>query len=69
MNTPQIIVREFLFGWFLERGDSNPLRIHAAKNIANRAVFAARVDRLKQNQLFVAAVGIQPALECHQFIA
>ena len=44
---PQVVVAEFRRGRRLETGHADSLRVHAAHHVPDRAVLAARIDRLQ----------------------
>ena len=50
VDAPQEIMREFLFGRFLERSHMNALRIDVRKNMLDAAILAAGVHRLHDHQ-------------------
>jgi len=66
MRAPQKVVIEFVRRWHFEAGDSDTLRIDAAKHLADRAVLAARIHRLKHDQDLVLVFGIKQFLQVTQ---
>ena len=50
MNAPQEIMREFLFGRFLERAHVNPLRVDVRKDMLDATILAAGIHRLHDDQ-------------------
>src|SRR5262249_7381178 len=50
VGAPKEIVRGFVFARLLECENAYPLRVHAAEDVANDAVFAGRVERLQDDE-------------------
>src|SRR5260370_3563226 len=63
MNAPEKIVRGFAFGRRLERHDAQTERIDVVKNTANRAVLAACIHALKNEQDALRALCVQLLLQ------
>src|SRR6185312_2342337 len=63
VNAPQEVVQPLLRRRNLERRDVAPLRIDATHDVPDRAVLAARVDRLQDDEERLLALRVQPLLE------
>ena len=63
MDTPEVIVREFEGARPFEGGDADALGIHLVEDAADRAVLAAGVHRLKDDEEALFALGVEERLE------
>ena len=69
VHPPEKIVRQLLFGWFFEWLHVDALGIDFRKNAFDRAVFAASIHRLNNDQNPMLALRIELVLELFQLFS
>ena len=68
MHAPKKIVRQLLWGRFLEVNCHTTFWIHASENVADYAVFAARVEALQYNEKRMLVLRIHEILQFVHFL-
>ena len=63
MGAPKEIMSGFFWSRLLETEDKRPLRIHAAKHVANDAVLAGGIERLQCDQERLIPVCVKKVLQ------
>src|ERR1043165_6190847 len=66
MNAPEIIVAQLLFGRILETGDVAAGGIDAAEDMVDRAILAARIHGLNNDEQRKAAIDVKLLLKLPQ---
>ena len=69
MHTPQEVMSQFRGGRDLESGDRRALRVQCAEHVIDRAVLAAGVERLKDDEDRMLVLGIEELLLTGELVA
>ena len=69
MNAPQEIVCLLLEGGLPKTRHATALRVHGAQDVADRPVFASRVQPLQTDEDGAAPVGVEKRLESAELLA